>query len=146
MARKPSLVSPPASSPAVKAVMRANKKRDTRPELVVRRLLHALGYRYRLHARNLPGNPDIVFPSRRCVIFVHGCFWHQHQHSSCPLRSHPRSNLSYWKPKLFRNRLRDASNQGRIAQIGWRTFVVWECELQHIRSLEKRLVRFLASK
>ncbi len=86
MVRRRPLVSPSASSPAVAAVMRANKKHDSGPELIVRRLLHSLGYRYRLHARDLPGNPDIVFRSLHKVILVHGCFWHQHQSAWCPLQ------------------------------------------------------------
>jgi DNA mismatch endonuclease, patch repair protein len=137
------LISPPASSPAVAAVMRANKKRDTGPELVVRKLLHSQGYRYRLHATDLPGKPDIVFRSRRRVIFVHGCFWHQHQDPSCPLRTHPRTNAHYWSPKLRRNRERDEINKRKLSEFGWHSFTVWECELWDKVSLQKALSAFL---
>lgn len=136
-------ISPPASSPAVRAVMRANKKIDTRPELVVRRMLHALGFRYRLHAREIPGSPDIVFRKACKAIFVHGCFWHQHQDRRCRLRSHPRSNLHYWKPKLRRNRQRDRKKEQQLAKLGWNVLVVWECELQEAPLLCKKLERFL---
>jgi DNA mismatch endonuclease (patch repair protein) len=124
--------------------MRANKKRDTGPELIVRKLLYSLGYRYRLHALDLPGKPDIVFRSRRKVIFVHGCFWHQHEDARCPLRSHPRSNVHYWGPKLARNRERDRENERKIAEIGWSVLVIWECELSNIQSVQKRLGPFLS--
>jgi DNA mismatch endonuclease (patch repair protein) len=143
MARQRALVSPSASSPAVSAVMRGNKKRDTGPELIVRKLLHALGYRYRLQARDLPGNPDIVFPERQRVIFVHGCFWHQHQAARCPLTSHPRSNMHYWRPKLLRNRQRDRAHEREIAKMGWKSLVVWECELSKLGPVKRKLTLFL---
>jgi DNA mismatch endonuclease (patch repair protein) len=146
MVRRQTLISPPASSHAVAAVMRGNKKRNSRPELVVRKLLHALGYRYRLHARDLPGNPDIVFLKRKQVVFVHGCFWHQHPDENCTLRSHPKSNLHYWAPKLRRNRERDRENERKIADIGWNALVIWECELDDIPSLQKRLIIFLSKR
>src|SRR5262245_31323677 len=136
MVRQRSLVSPPASSYAVAAVMKANKKRNTRPELIVRRLLHSLGYRYRLHARDLPGIPDIVFRTRQKAIFVHGCFWHQHQDPRCPLRTHPTTNTYYWKPKLRRNRQRDRKNEREIIELGWRSLTIWECELQDLNLLQ----------
>lgn len=146
MARQRPLVSPSASSPAVAAVMKANKKRDTRPELTVRKLLHALGYRYRLHAHDLPGNPDIVFRSRRKVIFVHGCFWHQHQDRFCPLRSHPKTNVQYWRPKLLGNRQRDRRNERQLAKLGWRSLTIWECEIQELDDLKQRLWSFLQNR
>jgi DNA mismatch endonuclease, patch repair protein len=127
----------------VSAVMRANKKRGTRPELLLRKVLTTLGYRYRLHARDIPGSPDIAFRKRRKVIFVHGCFWHQHPDSKCPLRSHPRTNIAYWRPKLLRNRQRDMANELKIAEMGWEAMVVWECELRDLPSLQRRIVRFL---
>lgn len=141
---KRSLVSPAASSAAVMAVMKANKKKNSRPEIAVRQALYRLGYRYRLHARDLPGNPDIVLRRRKKAIFVHGCFWHQHQNSRCPLRSHPRSNIHYWRPKLLRNQERDKENKKKIAEIGWRSLIIWECELNNILSVEKKLQRFLS--
>lgn len=137
------LISPPASSEAVAAVMRANKNRDSSPELLVRKLLHSLGYRYRLHARDLPGNPDIVFRSLRKAIFVHGCFWHQHRSPSCPLQSHPKTNLYYWKPKLLRNRERDRATEKQISKMGWSLLVIWECELRDLNLLRQRLLAFL---
>jgi len=143
MPQRHRLISPPASTRAVAAVMKANKKRDSKPELFVRRLLHALGYRYRLHARDLPGSPDIVFRSRHKVIFVHGCFWHQHPDARCPLRTHPRSNIQYWRPKLSRNRERDKENEKKLADIGWTYLTVWECELKEPAVLRARLVKFL---
>src|ERR1700675_4657801 len=143
--RQSRLISPPTSSPAVAAVMRANKKRDSAPELIVRRLLHSLGYRYRLHARDLPGSPDIVFRGRHRAIFVHGCFWHQHQDARCPLRTHPKSNTHYWKPKLLRNRARDRANERALADMGWQLRTIWECELLDLRPLKQTLERFLAA-
>lgn len=122
--------------------MAAIKGRDTAPEMVVRRMLHRLGYRYRLHRRGLPGRPDIVFSSRRAVIFVHGCFWHQHDAAECRARP-PKSNLEYWLPKLQRNVERDAKNLKALAEGSWRTLVVWECEARDEAALERKLVGFL---
>jgi|ERR1043166_131249 DNA mismatch endonuclease (patch repair protein) len=109
------------------AVMRAVKSKGTKPEIKVRRLLHKAGYRYRLHRKDLPGNPDLVFPSRRAVIFVHGCFWHQHP--GCPHAARPSSNSAYWTKKLDRNVERDKRNMAALADAGWRALVLWECEL-----------------
>src|ERR1041384_5019799 len=106
--------------------MRSIRKTNTRPELAVRRLAHALGYRFRLHRRDLPGKPDLVFPSRRAVIFVHGCFWHQH--ARCIDGRKPQSNVRNWGPKLDRNVQRDAEHIAALAANGWRAFVIWECE------------------
>ena len=122
--------------------MAAIKSRDTGPEMVVRRMLHGLGYRYRLHRRDLPGLPDVVFPSRRAVIFVHGCFWHQHDASECSARA-PKSNLNYWLPKLQRNVERDAKNLVALSTAGWRVLVVWECEVRDKEALERKLVGLL---
>lgn len=135
----------PASTAAVVAVMKGNKKRNTRPELAVRTLLHSLGFRYRLHVRDLPGNPDIVFRKRRKVIFVHGCFWHQHNSPRCRLRSHPKSNVAYWTPKLRRNKERDLITRQKIAGMGWSSLVVWECELANLPAVEKRICAFLGT-
>jgi DNA mismatch endonuclease (patch repair protein) len=146
MGRQRRLISPPASSPAVAAVMRANKKRDSGPELSVRKLLHGLGYRYRLHVRDLPGNPDIVFRKRKKVLFVHGCFWHQHQSSRCSLQSHPKTNVHYWGPKLIGNRERDRANECKIAEIGWESLVVWECEVANKEKLKSKLEAFLSGR
>jgi DNA mismatch endonuclease, patch repair protein len=134
------LVSPPASSGAVRRVMQGNRGSDTKPELVVRRLVHKLGYRYRLHANHLPGRPDLAFATKRKVIFVHGCFWHQHGCSQCRT---PKSNLHYWRPKLERNRLRDAGSKKELRKQKWRQMTVWECELTDLEKLTARVTRFL---
>lgn len=108
--------------------MRAVRSRDTKPELVVRRLLHAMGYRYRLHRRDLPGAPDIVFPGRRKIIFVHGCFWHGHD---CARGARlPATNVDYWRSKIARNVTRDADNIAALKAAGWEVLVVWECQLK----------------
>ena len=123
-------------------IMRAVKTKDTRAELAVRRIVHGLGYRYRLHRRSLPGSPDLVFPSRRAVIFVHGCFWHQH---TCPRGRAPKTRREYWLPKLRQNRRRDSENQDNLRAMGWRALVVWECEIPFQSALEERLHAFLDS-
>lgn len=121
--------------------MRAVKGRDTAPEMVVRRLAHSMGYRYRLYRGDLPGKPDLVFPTRRKVIFVHGCFWHQHD---CPRGARsPRSNRDYWIPKLQRNRRRDATHQTRLHDSGWDVLVIWECEIKNRNLLGERIKTFL---
>src|SRR5262245_52031392 len=118
------------------------RKVDTKPELVVRKLLHRLGFRFRLYRRELPGNPDIAFPGRKKVILVHGCFWHRH---NCPWgRKVPASNRQYWVPKLRRNRARDKRNLAKLEALGWVPLTVWECELSDADALAARLVRFLA--
>jgi DNA mismatch endonuclease, patch repair protein len=121
--------------------MRAVRAVDTTPEMRVRRLVFSLGYRYRLHSKALPGRPDLVFSSRRKVIFVHGCFWHGH---SCPAGlNQPKSNTAYWLAKVGRNRNRDAANNVRLRRLGWKTLVLWECELSQIDSIRQRVQRFL---
>ena len=122
-------------------IMRAIKQKNTKPELAVRRLLHAMGFRFRLHRRDLPGRPDIVLPRRKTVIFVHGCFWHQH--AGCRLANVPRTRTEYWLPKLARNQERDASAQALLEELGWRVLVVWECELADRDVLRSRLSCFL---
>lgn len=119
------------------------KSKDMKPELVVRRLAHALGYRFRLHRNELPGKPDLVFASRKAVIFVHGCFWHQHQSAKCLDARLPQSNQSYWLPKLARNVARDAENLSKLEADGWRTLIIWECETKDSRQLASRLKHFL---
>lgn len=121
--------------------MRAVKGRDTGPEMIVRRLAHGMGYRYRLHRKDLPGKPDLAFPSRRKVIFVHGCFWHQH-HCARGARS-PKSNREYWIPKLRRNKERDERNQRLLRESGWDALVIWECEMKDRDVLRDRIAGFL---
>lgn len=121
--------------------MRRIRKTDTKPEMVVRRLVHCMGYRYRLHRRDLPGTPDLVFPARRKVIFVHGCFWHQHD---CTLgRKKPSANPDYWHPKLARNVERDGENRRRLTALGWDVLVIWECETRASSGLPAVISRFL---
>lgn len=110
--------------------MRANKGKDTKPEMIVRRLAHGMGYRYRLHRKGLPGKPDLVFESRRKVIFVHGCFWHHHPDPGCKIARLPKSRLDFWLPKLDANRVRDDRDEKALENLGWRVLTVWECELK----------------
>jgi DNA mismatch endonuclease (patch repair protein) len=117
------------------------RKTDTKPEMLVRRMVHGLGFRYRLHRRDLPGKPDIVFSSRRKVIFVHGCFWHQHD---CRLGAkQPRARPEYWLPKLQRNKDRDTRNLEALHAAGWSALVLWECELHDAKAVERTLREFL---
>lgn len=116
---------------------------DTKPEMRVRRLVHGLGYRYRLHRKNLPGKPDLVFPGRKKVIFVHGCFWHRHPDPNCPLARLPKSRLDFWLPKLEGNRERDERNAAKLKELGWQLLVIWECQLKDEEKLAKRIKKFL---
>lgn len=120
--------------------MQAVKRSNTEPELIVRSLLHRLGYRFRLHSKVLPGSPDIVFPGRRKALFVHGCFWHGHE---CPKGRLPKSRLDYWGPKMAANRARDQGAERSLAALGWKSLVVWQCELHEPDALASRLHRFL---
>lgn len=121
--------------------MRAVKGRDTGPELIVRRAAYAMGYRFRLCRSDLPGKPDLVFPSRKAVIFVHGCFWHGH---GCPRGARmPKSNVAYWSAKIARNKTRDRDQLSKLRKAGWRCLVLWECEIVNERRLAARLRRFL---
>ena len=122
-------------------IMSRVRSRDMRPEMIVRRLVHGLGYRYRLHGKRLPGQPDLVFASRRRVIFVHGCFWHRHP--DCGQARTPKSRVQFWRTKLDRNRERDLANQRELHHMGWHLLVVWECELHDLESVTKRVVCFL---
>ena len=121
--------------------MAAIRHRDTKPEMVVRRIVHALGYRYRLHRRDLPGTPDLVFPGRRKVIFVHGCFWHRH--ADCKLARLPKSRQEFWVPKLEQNRLRDEAALAELGRLGWTSMVIWECEIRDHHRLTRALRHFL---
>lgn len=120
--------------------MRAIRNKDTLPELTVRSLVHRLGYRFRLHCPDLPGKPDLVFPARRKVIFVHGCFWHSHK---CKTGLIPKSNREFWLPKLQRNTARDSKIIEALEQQGWSALVIWQCELKDARSVSLRVKRFL---
>lgn len=120
--------------------------RDTKPEMKVRRLVHAMGYRYRLHRGDLPGKPDLVFPGRKKVIFVHGCFWHRHPDKKCKLARLPKSRLDFWKPKLEGNQRRDHQTQNRLRELGWEFLVVWECEMRDKELLENKIRTFLGER
>jgi len=123
-------------------IMRSVGTKNTGPELFVRRLLHAEGYRFRLHRKDLPGRPDIVFPARRKAIFVHGCFWHGH---GCTKGKLPKSRKSYWKPKIAANAARDESNISALKKRGWSVSVIWQCETKHPTKLRRKLIRFVGA-
>ncbi len=116
--------------------------KSTKPEMKVRRIAHAMGYRYRLHSRTLPGHPDLVFSSRKKVIFVHGCFWHRHE--GCGRM--PKSRLDFWAPKLESNKTRDLENQQRLRAMGWSFLVIWECEIKDADTVAQRLGDFLGDR
>ncbi len=122
-------------------IMAKVRSKDSRPEMVVRRLVFAGGYRYRLHAKDLPGCPDIVFRGRGKAIFVHGCFWHRH--NGCALARLPKSRLDFWGSKLESNKQRDARNKRRLAREGWKVLTIWECQLKDTERLEQTIRRFL---
>lgn len=120
--------------------------KDTKPELLVRRLVHSMGYRYRLHSGKLPGRPDIVFSGRRKVIFVHGCFWHRHGEvtdDTCPLTRTPKSRLDFWISKFEGNKERDRRNLASLREEGWSPLVVWECQTRDADVLARRIRSFL---
>lgn len=123
-------------------LMAAVGGKDTAPELAVRRMLHAMGYRFRLHRRDLPGTPDIVLPRHGKAIFVHGCFWHGHE--GCRLGRPSKSRVEYWGPKIAANRARDARKAAALRRAGWSVATVWECETRQMNKLSARLRRFLA--
>jgi DNA mismatch endonuclease (patch repair protein) len=123
------------------AVMRAVKSRDTSPELAVRAMLRAFAPGYRLHRKDVPGNPDIAYVGRKQAIFVHGCFWHGHD---CARGARmPKANADYWRAKIARNRARDAAHRARLDGLGWRALTVWECEVKDRATLERKLRAFL---
>jgi DNA mismatch endonuclease (patch repair protein) len=123
--------------------MRSIKSKDTSPELIVRRLVHRMGYRYRLHRKDLVGKPDLTFVSRKKIIFVHGCFWHQHNEPACKISRLPRSNTEYWIPKLKKNIERDKHHYQQLTQLEWKVLIVWECETKDINKLAEKITRFL---
>lgn len=119
------------------ALMRSVRRRDTSPEMIVRKMAHKMGARYRLHCADLPGTPDIVFPSRRLCIFVHGCFWHRHD--GCRLASTPGSNVNFWQEKFKKNVERDLRKELELVRRGWRVATIWECETRKIETLADRV-------
>ena len=119
------------------------QNKDTKPEMRVRKIVHGMGYRYRLHKANLPGKPDLVFAGRRKVIFVHGCFWHRHPDPSCALARLPKSKLDFWIPKLEANRQRDEANVRELQHAGWDVLTIWECQLRNEKELKSRIQVFL---
>lgn len=123
------------------ALMARIRGKNTEPERVVRRLLHAMGFRFRLHRRDLPGTPDIVLPKQRAIIFVHGCWWHGHKCSAGRL---PKTRVEFWSAKISANRDRDAKAVRALRTVGWSVLVVWECETRELAKLRRRLQRYLA--
>ena len=122
--------------------MQAVKSRDTGPEMLVRRFVHNLGYRYRLHRADLPGKPDLTFPRLRKIIFVHGCFWHGHD---CRRGARaPKENAEYWRQKIERNRERDRQHIAALQIMGWTILVAWECQLKDRATFDDRIIRFLS--
>ncbi|SIR50426.1 T/G mismatch-specific endonuclease [Pseudacidovorax sp. RU35E] len=114
--------------------------KDTKPELVVRSMLHRMGYRFRIHRKDLPGRPDIVLPRHRKAVLVHGCFWHGHL---CKIAPGSKSNTAYWSPKIEANRARDQRNRVALAELGWQVLELWECEIRDLPRTEERLLAFL---
>jgi DNA mismatch endonuclease (patch repair protein) len=123
--------------------MRRIRSTGMKPEMLVRKTVHALGYRFRLHGKGLPGKPDLIFRPKRKAIFVHGCFWHAHAAKGCPDRRAVKSNVGYWSHKLLRNKERDSQNKRALNKAGWRVLVIWECELRSREKLERRITTFL---
>jgi DNA mismatch endonuclease (patch repair protein) len=116
------------------------RSKDTLPEMKVRRMLHRLGYRFRLHRKDLPGKPDLVFVGRRKVVFVHGCYWHGH---GCRIGRPAKSNVEFWGAKIEANRARDTRNAEALKSLGWDVMVVWQCELRNANAIQADLVTFL---
>ncbi|MGH7857286.1 MAG: very short patch repair endonuclease [Candidatus Binatia bacterium] len=137
------LARPPASDDDTRRRMVRQRRRDTEPEQIVRRVIHALGHRFRLGNRDLPGSPDIANRSRKWGVFVHGCFWHQHE--GCPRATLPKRNRAWWKQKFRDNRRRDAKKLAALEAEGYLVVTVWECETEDTRALGKRLARALAT-
>ena len=121
--------------------MSAIKSKNTKPEIFVRKLLHSMGYRFRLHKKDLPGSPDIVLPKYKTVIFVHGCFWHRHQ--NCKYASNPKTRIEFWEKKFKENIERDKKTQEKLKNLGWKTKIVWECEIKKQDKLIKKIEDFL---
>ena len=128
--------------------MQKIKSFNTKPEIILRKLIFSMGYRYRIHYKKLPGKPDIVFPGKKKVIFVHGCFWHQHNAINCRFKHNPKSNKVYWDEKFKKNNERDKRNQLKLKNLGWRYLIIWECEIKkkNPETLSKNLITFLENK
>lgn len=118
------------------------KNKNTKPEMLVRSMVYGLGYRYRLHDKQIPGKPDLVFKSRKKVIFIHGCYWHRHE--KCKLARLPKSRLDFWLPKLESNKIRDQKNQKLLRDMGWKFLVIWECEIGNQDKLKEKITNFLS--
>ena len=118
--------------------MSAIKSKNTKPEIAVRKLLHSMGYRFRLHRKDLPGSPDIVLPKYKTVIFVHGCFWHRHE--NCKYASTPKTRKEFWNKKFEENIKRDSEIQDKIKNLNWRSVVIWECETKNIENLKEKII------
>jgi DNA mismatch endonuclease (patch repair protein) len=123
-------------------IMARVKSKNTKPELLVRKYLHSLGFRYRIHYAKLPGKPDIIFPCKRKIIFVNGCFWHSHE--DCKLHRIPKTNQDYWEKKLSTNKQRDERNLKDLNELGWSSLVIWECETKDMITLGNKLIKWLA--
>lgn len=119
------------------------RSRGMKPELAVRSMVHRLGYRFRLHRKDLPGTPDLVLSRHRAIIFVHGCFWHWHPIPNCPIAGQPKSNRDYWEPKLTRTRVRDQEHAALLEADNWRVLTLWECQLRNPSDALDRIHRFL---
>ena len=118
--------------------MAAIKSKNTKPEIKVRKVLHSMGYRFRLHSKDLPGSPDIVLPKYKTVIFVHGCFWHRHE--NCKYASTPKTRKEFWNKKFTENKKRDSEIQEKIKILDWRSVVIWECETKNIENLRDKII------
>lgn len=124
-------------------IMRQVKSRNTKPEKIVRSLIHSMGFRFRLHKKDLPGKPDMVFPSKRKVVFVHGCFWHGH---NCKRgKNRPRSNMEYWGNKIKSIKKRDRDNIKNLKKLGWDVLVIWECQIKNTKNITEWIVDFLGN-
>ena len=124
--------------------MAAIKSKNTKPEIAVRKLLHSLGYRFRLHRKDLPGSPDIVLPKYRTAIFVHGCFWHRHE--NCKYATSPKTRKEFWNKKFTTNIDRDLVIQNKIKNLNWRSIVIWECETKNMENLRYKIIDVLVNK
>lgn len=122
-------------------IMSRVRSSNTKPEVQVRKLLHSLGYRFRLHRKDLPGTPDIVLPARESIIFVHGCFWHRHK--GCCDATMPKTRTNFWKKKFAENLARDKKNITALKKMGWKVLIVWQCELRKEKNLIRKLNKFL---